>query len=293
VLVREFGLVTAAVFGAVWRYCQMENRVCNASTRTIADDLGMEHGTVLRHIKKLCKAGYLRDETPGLRNKPHTYSDTGKVKITGLVEVATGAQDTTTGAQDTTTGAQDTTTGAQDTTTGVLNQLKRVSKRVSKKPFKESESRTQNKVLSENRLFGIKLTEVCGYSGPEFVVNSKLGDCAAAVVKLIEWGATVEQLDQFGRWWWGQTPPTFNQVVDEWGKFLAVPNRPDQHSSHAASAVKLDPDWRAAYESQLAADRVVVAETAERVEGVMNGTIITTGINVNDEIRKLAQKKEM
>ena len=292
-LVREFGLVTAAVFGAVWRYCQMENRVCNASTRTIADDLGMEHGTVLRHIKKLCKAGYLRDETPGLRNKPHTYSDTGKVKITGLVEVATGAQDTTTGAQDTTTGAQDTTTGAQDTTTGVLNQLKRVSKRVSKKPFKESESRTQNKVLSENRLFGIKLTEVCGYSGPEFVVNSKLGDCAAAVVKLIEWSATVEQLDQFGRWWWGQTPPTFNQVVDEWGKFLAVPNRPDQHSSHAASAVKLDPDWRAAYESQLAADRVVVAETAERVEGVMNGTIITTGINVNDEIRKLAQKKEM
>src|SRR3990172_10253842 len=260
----------------------------------------MEHGTVLRHIKKLCTAGYLRDETPGLRNKPHTYSDTGKVKITGLVEVATGAQDTTTGAQDTTTGAQDTTTGAQDTTTGaqdtttgVLNQLKRVSKRVSKKPFKESESRTQNKVLSENRLFGIKLTEVCGSSGPEFVVNSKLGDCAAAVVKLIEWGATVEQLDQFGRWWWGQTPPTFNQVVDEWGKFLAVPNRPDQHSSHAASAVKLDPDWRAAYESQLAADRVVVAETAERVEGVMNGTIITTGINVNDEIRKLAQKKEM
>jgi len=293
VLVREFGLVTAAVFGAVWRYCQMENRVCNASTRTIADDLGMEHGTVLRHIKKLCKAGYLRDETPGLRNKPHTYSDTGKVKITGLVEVATGAQDTTTGAQDTTTGAQDTTTGAQDTTTGVLNQLKRVSKRVSKKPFKESESRTQNKVLSENRLFGIKLTEVCGYSGPEFVVNSKLGDCAAAVVKLIEWSATVEQLDQFGRWWWGQTPPTFNQVVDEWGKFLAVPNRPDQHSSHAASAVKLDPDWRAAYESQLAADRIAVAETAERVEGVMNGTIITTGINVNDEIRKLAQKKEM
>ena len=292
-LVQEFGLVTAAVFGAVWRYCQMENRVCNASTRTIADDLGMEHGTVLRHIKKLCKAGYLRDETPGLRNKPHTYSDTGKVKITGLVEVATGAQDTTTGAQDTTTGAQDTTTGAQDTTTGVLNQLKRVSKRVSKKPFKESESRTQNKVLSENRLFGIKLTEVCGYSGPEFVVNSKLGDCAAAVVKLIEWGATVEQLDQFGRWWWGQTPPTFNQVVDEWGKFLAVPNRPDQHSSHAASAVKLDPDWRAAYESQLAADRIAVAETAERVEGVMNGTIITTGINVNDEIRKLAQKKEM
>ena len=278
-LVREFGLVTAAVFGAVWRYCQMENRVCNASTRTIADDLGMEHGTVLRHIKKLCKAGYLRDETPGLRNKPHTYSDTGKVKITGLVEVATGAQDTT--------------TGAQDTTTGVLNQLKRVSKRVSKKPFKESESRTQNKVLSENRLFGIKLTEVCGYSGPEFVVNSKLGDCAAAVVKLIEWDATVEQLDQFGRWWWGQTPPTFNQVVDEWGKFLAVPNRPDQHSSHAASAVKLDPDWRAAYESQLAADRIAVAETAERVEGVMNGTIITTGINVNDEIRKLAQKKEM
>ena len=87
------GLVTAAVFGAVWRYCQMENRVCNASLETIGEDLGIDKATVLRHIKKLCKKGFLRDETPNLRNVPHTYSDTGQAQIAGSIEAKTVAQD--------------------------------------------------------------------------------------------------------------------------------------------------------------------------------------------------------
>ena len=122
VLTKEFGLVTAAVFGAVWRHCQMGNHVCTASLETIGTELGVDKATVLRHVKRLCDGGYLKDETPGLRNKPHTYSDTGKVKIAGLIEARTVAQDNTFPA-----------TVAERNATVAESQLKRVFKRDSKK----------------------------------------------------------------------------------------------------------------------------------------------------------------
>lgn len=77
-LARDQGLITAAVYGVVWRYCQMRERVCRASLDTLSAHLNLDRGTVLRHIKKLCAAGYLRDLTPDRRNAPHVYADTGK-----------------------------------------------------------------------------------------------------------------------------------------------------------------------------------------------------------------------
>jgi len=80
VLVEQYGgIITAAVFGRVWRYCQMRDKVCNASLQTIAGGLGLGYQTVLRHVKTLCNDGYLVDLTPDLRNHPHIYVDTGKV----------------------------------------------------------------------------------------------------------------------------------------------------------------------------------------------------------------------
>jgi DNA-binding Lrp family transcriptional regulator len=87
-LTKELGLVTSAVFGRVWRFCQGEKRVCVASLETIAEDLHLDKGTVQRHIKKLCSQKYLKDITPGLRNVPHTYADTGKISIYTKVSVA-------------------------------------------------------------------------------------------------------------------------------------------------------------------------------------------------------------
>jgi hypothetical protein len=42
----------------------------------------------MRHAEKLCAAGYLKDLTPELRNKPHIYIDTGKASIRVKISVA-------------------------------------------------------------------------------------------------------------------------------------------------------------------------------------------------------------
>ena len=82
VLVEQYnGVLTAAVFGRVWRYCQGSYGDCKASLQTIADELGISYATTMRHIKALCADGYLEDRTPNLRNRPHTYADTGKVAL--------------------------------------------------------------------------------------------------------------------------------------------------------------------------------------------------------------------
>jgi len=81
VLADELGLMPAVAYGVVWRYCQMKDGVCKASMEKIARRIGVDRTTAHRHIKALCEAGYLKDLTPGLRNCPHTYEDTGRAKI--------------------------------------------------------------------------------------------------------------------------------------------------------------------------------------------------------------------
>lgn len=72
-LTKEVGLVCAAVYGLVWRYCQMKEGICRASLKTLGADISIDRATVLRTIEKLCKLGYLVDLTPDRRNAPHTY----------------------------------------------------------------------------------------------------------------------------------------------------------------------------------------------------------------------------
>jgi len=86
-LVEEYGLVTASVWGRVWRYCQMHDGVCRAAIDTIAAGLGMSGRTIIRHLDELCKDGYLFDMTPDLRHKPHIYADTGKIKVRVSFEI--------------------------------------------------------------------------------------------------------------------------------------------------------------------------------------------------------------
>ena len=88
-VVQDVGLVGATVFGVIWRHCQMSRGVCDASKETLADKCGVSERTVIRWTKELCKAGYLEDLTPDLRNKPHTYRDTGKVRLVAEVSAVT------------------------------------------------------------------------------------------------------------------------------------------------------------------------------------------------------------
>ncbi len=71
----QHGLVTAAVYGIVHRHCRMREGVCRASTRRMAQMLGIDDVTVLRHLKVLVQAGCLEDLTPDQRHKPHVYRD--------------------------------------------------------------------------------------------------------------------------------------------------------------------------------------------------------------------------
>jgi len=85
VVVNDVGLITAVVYGAVWRYCQMSDGVCKASLESIGERIHLSRSTVFRHVRLLCENGYLADLTPQSRTSPHIYKDTGMVKIAGLL----------------------------------------------------------------------------------------------------------------------------------------------------------------------------------------------------------------
>jgi DNA-binding transcriptional ArsR family regulator len=80
-VVKATSLMSAVVFGRIWRFCQMPDGVCNACLEKISEDIGIDKATVMRHAKILVDAGYLEDLSPDLRNHPHTYKDTGKAAL--------------------------------------------------------------------------------------------------------------------------------------------------------------------------------------------------------------------
>ncbi len=96
VLAEELGLMPALVYGRVWRFCQMKDKVCTASLETLAKPLGVSKKTVERHIKKLCQMGYLEDRTPDRKHRPHIYADIGEAKIRGLLVATVGKSESPT-----------------------------------------------------------------------------------------------------------------------------------------------------------------------------------------------------
>lgn len=104
VLIEKYGYVTALVWGRIWRYCQMSDGVCRAKLEKIAAGLGMSERTLIRHIEPLVEDGYLKDLTPDLRNRPHLYADTGKLRIRISIEATmTESQSRVTQSQSTMT----------------------------------------------------------------------------------------------------------------------------------------------------------------------------------------------
>jgi len=73
-VVDDVGSGAADVFGAMWRFAQMEDNVCKASKETIGKMVGGGWQKVLRHQKELAKKGYINDLTPGVRNRPHIWA---------------------------------------------------------------------------------------------------------------------------------------------------------------------------------------------------------------------------
>ena len=105
----------------------MSDGVCKASLQKISEGIGIDRATVQRHADKLCEAGYLKDLTPDLRNKPHIYVDTGKAGIRSTLKA---------------TVAESNVSVAESNATVAESQLKKVLKKDSKKEKKSAAPHT-------------------------------------------------------------------------------------------------------------------------------------------------------
>lgn len=75
-VVAQHGLVVAAVFGVIWRNCQKNRHVCDASHDTLATATGLSRRTIIRSTKHLVDAGLviLHDERKGKGQRTYTIS---------------------------------------------------------------------------------------------------------------------------------------------------------------------------------------------------------------------------
>ena len=95
-IVKEHGIMTAAIFGVIWRYCQMKDNTCWASQETIGSVINVSRQTVCEHANKLVESGYLEiiDSLPG---ETVHYKDTGKASLSisltgGVSEIDRGCK---------------------------------------------------------------------------------------------------------------------------------------------------------------------------------------------------------
>jgi DNA-binding Lrp family transcriptional regulator len=70
----------ALVYGKIERFCKLGvNNRCEASIETFEKELGIWNNTIIKRIKFLEKEGYVVDRDPGLKNKTHARTITGKL----------------------------------------------------------------------------------------------------------------------------------------------------------------------------------------------------------------------
>jgi len=115
VLNPKYGAKGAAVFGVVWRHCQMKDGVCKASLDRMGELIEIStRATIIKYLKRLVKDGYLIDITPGLKNRPHIYKDAGKFDMVISLEIESSDPETGVDLLDTSTGVQPLNTSDND-----------------------------------------------------------------------------------------------------------------------------------------------------------------------------------
>ena len=82
-LIKEFGLLTATVYGKIWRYCDAYGK-CKASKKRLAEELGISERTIFNHLKPLEEHGYIR--TIANEIGPSTIMTTGKLSYETTIE---------------------------------------------------------------------------------------------------------------------------------------------------------------------------------------------------------------
>jgi len=79
-LIEQYGLIAAAIYGRISRYCQGQSGTCYAPHEAIADQLGVTERTVRNHAAKLVEAGLLL-RSRKRKNQRYTYSLPGNKPI--------------------------------------------------------------------------------------------------------------------------------------------------------------------------------------------------------------------
>jgi DNA-binding Lrp family transcriptional regulator len=179
-LVEKYGLVTAAVFGRIWRYSQQGREVCDASQQKIADDLGLDRVTVNLHIKRLVDDGYLEDLTPDVKNRPHRYEVTDKAAI----EITVGV------VENNSTVVENNTSVVENNSTVVQNNSKIVVKKETKKPTAAKVPRARDEMFDA-------VLEVC--KADQKLNGGRVGQVAT---ELKAAGYTPADVRAFGADWW-------------------------------------------------------------------------------------------
>jgi len=135
VLEPKYGLKGAAVFGVVWRHCQMRDGVCKASLDRMGELVGIKtRDTIIKYLKRLVKDGYLIDTTPGIKNTPHIYKDAGKLNMAISLEIEPSDPETGVELLDTSIGAENgvelgVETGVEQLDMNTLNTLKKTKEK--------------------------------------------------------------------------------------------------------------------------------------------------------------------
>lgn len=193
-IVSEIGLAAAAVYGSVWRYCQMKDKVCKAPVKKIAERAGLKDRATITQLKNLCVSGYIEDCTPDLRNKPHTYKLTDKATLKGEIVAESTMHQMHSGMHQMHSGYAP--NAVEDT----------------KEDTKEENTR---QILNK---LGDAIAEVCGVNIniTSHPVTERL---KKVTFELNKEGITPADLEGFSSWWWGSSPPTINQFADNWGRY--------------------------------------------------------------------------
>jgi DNA-binding MarR family transcriptional regulator len=180
ILIQEYDIVTAAIYGIVWRYAQMENRVCNASLKKIGERLDMSGKTAERHIKKLCDDGYLIDRTPNVRNKPHTYEVTGKAELSGSINTRSDRESDQGQTESLTRSDRESDQGQTE------SPLKKDTKKHNKKHKASSVSTDFGNPVSLMSFKEIKELKLPLKEWKQYLADEKAGRHRAGVIKFLE-----------------------------------------------------------------------------------------------------------
>jgi hypothetical protein len=85
IVAADVGLIGAAIFGTVWRYCQMSTGTCTASNKTLAAKLNLSRSTIRRYLHRLEDLGYIERTGKPTIGDTIGYRETGKAGLDGYI----------------------------------------------------------------------------------------------------------------------------------------------------------------------------------------------------------------